>query len=83
MEPQRSPDAPSWAIGKDRLLGALRGVADELRHREAIGDAAAEPDDADGQRRLTRLANAFSKRVRNHAAAVSLYFLLHELGPTP
>jgi hypothetical protein len=33
-------------------------------------------------RRFTRLTNAFSKQVRNHAAAVSLHFYIHELGPT-
>ena len=36
---------------------------------------AAEPHDADGMRRFTRLTNAFSKKVENLAAAVSLHFM--------
>jgi hypothetical protein len=32
-------------------------------------------------RRFTRLTNAFSKKVENHAAAVALYFTYYELRP--
>jgi hypothetical protein len=35
-----------------------------------------------GMRRFTRLANAFSKKVENHAAAVSLHFDWYNLGRT-
>lgn len=31
-------------------------------------------------RRFTRLTNAFSKKVENHAAAVSLYFMYYNFG---
>jgi hypothetical protein len=31
-------------------------------------------------RRFTRLTNAFSKRVKNHAAAVALYFMYYNFG---
>ena len=31
-------------------------------------------------RRFTRLTNAFSKKVENHAAAVALYFMYHNFG---
>ena len=31
-------------------------------------------------RRFTRLANAFGKRVENHAAAVPLYFMHYNVG---
>ena len=30
-------------------------------------------------RRFTRLTNAFSKKVENHAAAVALYFMCYNL----
>ena len=30
-----------------------------------------------GMRRFTRLTNAFSKKIENHAAAVALYFMLY------
>jgi IS1 family transposase len=33
-----------------------------------------------GMRRFTRLTNAFSKKVQNHAAAVSLYFMWYNFG---
>jgi IS1 family transposase len=35
-----------------------------------------------GMRRFTRLTNAFSKKVENHAAAVSLHFAWYNLGRT-
>jgi hypothetical protein len=31
-------------------------------------------------RRFTRLTNAFSKKVENHAAAVALYFMYYNFG---
>jgi IS1 family transposase len=31
-------------------------------------------------RRFTRLTNAFSKKVENHAAAVALYFMYYNVG---
>jgi hypothetical protein len=31
-------------------------------------------------RRFTRLTNAFSKKVENHAAAVALYFMYYKFG---
>jgi hypothetical protein len=31
-----------------------------------------------GMRRFTRLTNAFSKKVENHAAAVALYFMHYD-----
>jgi hypothetical protein len=31
-------------------------------------------------RRFTRLTNAFSKRIENHAAAVALYFMYYNFG---
>jgi hypothetical protein len=31
-------------------------------------------------RRFTRLTNAFSKQVENHAAAVALYFMYYNFG---
>ena len=31
-------------------------------------------------RRFTRLTNAFSKKVENHAAAISLYFMFYNFG---
>ena len=31
-------------------------------------------------RRFTRLTNAFSKKVENHAAAIALYFMYYNLG---
>ena len=31
-------------------------------------------------RRFTRLTNAFSRKIENHAAAVSLYFLWYKFG---
>jgi hypothetical protein len=31
-------------------------------------------------RRFTRLTNAFSKKVENHAAAVALYFMWYNFG---
>jgi hypothetical protein len=31
-------------------------------------------------RRFTRLTNAFSKKVENHAAAVALYFIYYNFG---
>ena len=31
-------------------------------------------------RRFTRLANPFSKKVENHAAAVALYFMYYNFG---
>ncbi len=31
-------------------------------------------------RRFTRLTNAFSKKVENHAAAVALYFMYYSFG---
>lgn len=31
-------------------------------------------------RRFTRLMNAFSKKVENHAAAVALYFMYYNFG---
>jgi len=30
-----------------------------------------------GMRRFTRLTNAFSKKIENHAAAVALYFMYY------
>ena len=36
---------------------------------------APEPDDADGHARLPRLTNGFTKKVENHAHAVSLHFM--------
>jgi len=39
-----------------------------------------EPYDADVQRLFTRLTNAFSKKVENHAAAVGLYFMYYNFG---
>jgi IS1 family transposase len=33
-----------------------------------------------GMRRFTRLTNAFSKKVENHAAAISLYFMWYNFG---
>ncbi len=35
-----------------------------------------------GMRRFTRLTNAFSKKIENHAAAVSLHFAWYNLGRT-
>jgi hypothetical protein len=32
-------------------------------------------------RRFTRLTNAFSKKVENHAAAVALYFMFYNFAP--
>ena len=34
-------------------------------------------------RRFTRLTNAFSKKVENHAAAVALYFMYYNFGRVP
>ena len=31
-------------------------------------------------RRFTRLTNAFSKKIENHAAAVALYFMYYNFG---
>jgi hypothetical protein len=31
-------------------------------------------------RRFTRLTNAFSKKVENHAAAIALYFMYYNFG---
>jgi len=31
-------------------------------------------------RRFTRLTNAFSKKVENHAAAIALYFMWYSFG---
>ncbi len=31
-------------------------------------------------RRFTRLTNAFSKKVENHAAAIALYFMFYNFG---
>ena len=31
-------------------------------------------------RRFTRLTNAFSKKVENHAAAIALYFMWYNFG---
>jgi hypothetical protein len=37
-----------------------------------------------GMRRFTRLTNGFSKKVQNHAAAVSLHFMAHNfMRPMP
>jgi hypothetical protein len=33
-----------------------------------------------GMRRFTRLTNGFSKKVENHAAAVSLHFMYYNFG---
>src|SRR4051812_26887445 len=33
-----------------------------------------------GMRRFTRLTNGFSKKIENHAAAVSLYFMWYNFG---
>ena len=33
-----------------------------------------------GIRRFTRLTNAFSRKLENHAAAVSLYFMWYNFG---
>jgi len=33
-----------------------------------------------GMRRFTRLTNAFSKKVRNHAAMVAIHFLYYNFG---
>jgi hypothetical protein len=41
---------------------------------------AAEPHDADVDARFTRLTNAFSKKVENHAAAIALYFMYYNFG---
>jgi hypothetical protein len=35
-----------------------------------------------GCRRLTRLTNAFSKKVENHAHAVALHMMFYNLGHT-
>jgi hypothetical protein len=33
-----------------------------------------------GMRRFTRLTNAFSKKVENHAAAIALHFMWYNFG---
>ena len=39
------------------------------------GDAQPEPHDANGDAPFTRLTNAFSKKIENHAHAVALHFM--------
>ncbi len=60
------------------------------RPRLNLVRGAAEPHDADGDAPVTRLTNAFSKKVENLTAAVSLHFMhynfcrVHQtLGTTP
>jgi hypothetical protein len=41
---------------------------------------APEPHDANVHAPLTRLTNAFSKKLENHAAMVALYFMYYNFG---
>jgi hypothetical protein len=53
----------------------LRGVGEPVGGRlDAVGPAGARPA---AQWRITRLTNAFSKKLENHEHAIALYFFAY------
>ncbi len=66
-----------------KCLGAQCAVIQGDPHPEYISTSYVERQNLTmrmSMRRFTRLTNAFSKKVENHAAAVALYFMFYNFG---
>jgi hypothetical protein len=60
-------------------VGGCDGPARPETHFHVLRGAS-ESHDRMSIRRFTRLTNAFSKKIENHAAAVALYFMYYNFG---